>query len=102
MKQKKNVYSKKWFENLIQNDLIIKKHRKVCKILSYIDHSLVLFIEISGCVPTFAFTSLIGIPIGMVRSKVRLSNCAITEASKKYKWITKKKKHDKIALIARG
>ena len=88
----------------LQNDLFIKKHKKVCKILSYIEHSLVLLSEISGCVTTFAFTSLIGIPIGLVSFKVRLNICAITEAIKKYKWITKtkKKKRDKIALIAKG
>ena len=88
----------------LQNDLIIKKHKKVSKILSYIEHSLVLLSEISGCVTTFAFTSLIGIPIGLVSFKLRLNICAITEPIKKYKWTTKKKKkkHDKIALIAKG
>ena len=49
-----------------------------------------------------AFALLFGIPIGITSSAVGLKICAITAEIKKYKSIIKKKKkkHDKIALLA--
>ena len=50
-----------------------------------------------------AFALLFGIPIGITSSAVGLKICAITAGIKKYKSIIKKKKkkHDKIALLAK-
>ena len=50
-----------------------------------------------------AFDLLFGIPIGITSSAVGLKICAITAEIKKYKSIIKKKKkkHDKIALLAK-
>ena len=49
----------------------------------------------------FAFHSLIGIPIGVTGSALRLNVCAIAAGIKKCKSIIKKKKkHDKIMLLA--
>ena len=50
-----------------------------------------------------AFALLFGIPIGITSSAVGLKICAITAEIKKYKSIIKKKKkkHDKIALLAK-
>ena len=52
----------------------------------------------------FCFGSLVGIPIGITSSAVGLRNCAITAIIKKYKSIIKKKKrkHDKIVLLAKS
>ena len=49
-----------------------------------------------------AFAFLIGIPIGIKSSAIRLKICTITAGIKKYKSAMKKKKkkHDKIVLLA--
>ena len=81
-----------------------KKHKKVCITLNYIEHFLILASTITGCISISAFSSLIGIPIGITSSAVRLKNCAIAAGIKKYKSIIKKKKkkHDKIILLAKS
>ena len=73
-----------------------KKHKKSCKVLSYIDHLLIVISTITGCVSISGFTSLVGIPTGIMSSAVGLKICAITAGIKKYKSIIKKKKkkHD--------
>ena len=47
---------------------------------------------------------LIGFPIRITSSAIRLKNCAIAAGIKKYKSIIKKKKkvHDKIVLLAKS
>ena len=79
-----------------------KKHKKACTTLNYIEHFLILASTITGCVSISAFASLIGIPIGITSSAIGLKICAITAGIKKYKSIIKKKKkkHDKIVLLA--
>ena len=58
----------------------------------------------TGCISTSAFTSLIGISIGITSSAIGLKIFAITAGIKKYKSIIKKKKkkHDKIVLLAKS
>ena len=79
-----------------------KKHKKVCITLNYIEHFLILASTITGCISISAFS--IGIPIGITSSAVGLKNCAIAAGIKKYKSIIKKKKkkHDKIILLAKS
>ena len=48
-----------------QNELMSKKHKKVCTTLNYIEHILVLASTITECISISAFASLIGIPIGV-------------------------------------
>ena len=88
-----------------QNKLISKKHKKVCRILNYIDLSLIVTSAITGCVSISAFASLVGIPIGITSSAIGLKMCIITAGIKKYNAIIKKKKkkkHDKIVLLAKS
>ena len=81
-----------------------KKHKKVCTTLNYIEHFLILASTITECVCIYAFVSLICIPIGITSSAIGLKICAITAGIKKYKSIIKKKKkkHDKIVLLAKS
>ena len=60
--------------------------------------------KFTGCVSISAFASLVGILIAITSSTIRLKMCAITPGIKKYKLIIKKKKkkHDKIVLIAKS
>ena len=80
-----------------------KKHKKVCKVLNYIDLLLIVTSTITGCVSVSALASSVGIPIGVVSSSVWLKICVIAAGIKKYKSIItkKRKKHDKIILIAK-
>ena len=41
-----------------------KKHKKVCGVLNYIRHLLIIFSAVTGCVFISAFTSLVCIPVG--------------------------------------
>ena len=83
---------KKFIEKINQNELVSKKHKKVCGVLSYIDHLLVLVSKVTGCFSSSAFVSLDGIPIGITSYSVRLKICVITAGIKKYNSIIKKKK----------
>ena len=49
-----------------------KKHKKVCRVLNYIDHLLIAISTITGCVSISAFASLVDIPIGITSSTMRL------------------------------
>ena len=81
-----------------------KKHKKLCWVLSYTEHLLILISTVSGCVSISAFASLLGIPIGITSSEIWLKICVITAEIKKYKSIIKKKKkkHHKIVLPAKS
>ena len=59
-----------FIEEINQNELVNKKHRKVCIVLNYIEHFLILVSTVTGCDSISAFTSLVGIPIGIKSSAV--------------------------------
>ena len=58
-------------EEINRNKLMSKKH-KVCRILNYIDHLVITISTITGCVSISAFTSLVGITIGVISSAYNL------------------------------
>ena len=102
MDQTRNYF----IEEIKQNSyllIICKKHKKVCKILNYTEHLLILASTITGCFSVFALASLVGIPVGIVSSAITIKISVITAGIKKYKSIIKKnnKKHDKIILQAK-
>ena len=72
-------------EEINQNELMRKKHKKVCRVLNYIENSLIVISTITGCVSISAFASLIGTPIGIASSTIGLQICVITEGIEKYK-----------------
>ena len=55
----------------------------------------------TGCVLISAFASLVGIPVVIARFVRIMKICAVTARIKKYKSIIKKKKHDKVVLLAK-
>ena len=71
-------------EEINQNELMSKRHIKVCTTLNYIEHFLILSFTITGCVSIYAFSSLVSIPIGIMSSTIGLKICAITATIKKY------------------
>ena len=91
-----------FLEEIMQNKLMSKKHKKVFTTLNYIEYFLILASTITGSISISGFPSLIGIPVGIRSSATGLKICAITAGTKKYKSIIKKRKnkHDKVALLA--
>ena len=81
-----------------------KNHKKVYRVLNYIEHLLILVSAVTRCISVSAFAYLVGIPIGITSSATGLKICAITARIKKYKSIIKKKKkkHDKLLSIAKS
>ena len=77
-----------------------RKHEKVCVTLNYIENFLILASAVTGCISLSAFSSLLGILIGITSSAIGLKMCAIAAGIKKYKSIIKKKKkkHEKKVL----
>ena len=65
-------------EKINQSELMSKKHKKVCRVLTYIDHFLILAFAVTECISVSPFGSLVGVPIGVMSSAVVLKNCAIT------------------------
>ena len=74
-----------------QNELMSKKHKKVCRVLNYIDHSLIVISTITGCVYISAFASIVAIPLRITSSAIGLKICVITAGIKTYKSIIKLK-----------
>ena len=93
-----------FLEEIEQNELMSTKHKKVCAALNYIEHFLMLAPTTTVWTSIFDFASLIGILIGIASSTIGLKICAITAGIKKYKSTIKKKKkkHDKIVLLAKS
>ena len=71
-----------------------KKHKNVCRVLNYIEHSLILISTVTGWVSIFAFAALVGIPMGITSTAVELKICVITAGIKKYESIIKKKEKE--------
>ena len=79
-----------------------RKNKKVCTTLNYIEHFLILAFVVTGFISISAFASLLGIPTGITSSAIGLKIFAIVAGIKNYKSIIKKKKHDKIVLLAKS
>ena len=81
-----------------------EKHKKTCKYLNYVNYQLILASTVTGCVPVFAYASLVRVPGGITGSAIRLQICGIASGIKKYKSIIKKikKKHHEIVLLEKS
>ena len=74
----------------------MNNHKKVCRVLNYIDLLLIVISTTAWCVPIFAFASLIRIPIGIRSSANRLKFmqiCAKT-SSRSFEDILQKRLRD--------
>ena len=81
-----------------------RKHKKVYITLNYFEHFFILTSAFNGCISISSFAFLLGIPLGITRSAIGLKICATAGGIIKYKSIIKKKKkrHDKIVLLAKS
>ena len=91
-----------FIKEINQNELMSKKHKKICRVLIYIEYILVLISAVTRCVFIADFASLVGIYVGIASSAIGLKICGITAIIKKYKSTIKKKKHDKIELLVKS
>ena len=71
-------------EEIKQNEFMSKKHKKAYTYLNYIEHFLILASTITGYISISAIASLVGIPIAITSSAIRLKICAITTGIKNY------------------
>ena len=98
--EKRNYF----LEEIEQNELMSRKHKKVCTSLNYIEHFSTSASTKLECISVSAFASLLGISIGITSFTIGLNICAIAAGIKKYMSSIKKKKkkHDKIVLLAKS
>ena len=81
-----------FLDEIKQDELMNKNHKKVCKILNYIKQILILAYKITGCISIPVFPSLFVVPIKFASSAIELKICAIATGIKEYKSIIKKSK----------
>ena len=81
-----------------------KKLNKYVTIFNYIDKILIVLSATSGGVSIISFSSVIGAPAGIASASLTLSFSLTTGIVKKLLDITrkKKKKHDKILMLAKS
>ena len=79
----KNINERRNFfiEETNQNEFMSKKHKKVCRVLSYIEHLLILVSTVTGCASISPF-ALVGIPVNIASSAVGLKIFVITAGIK--------------------
>ena len=75
-----------------RNELMIKKYKKVCSVLNFIKHFLILVSVVTGCISISTFASLIGIPIGIRSCAIRLKIC---------QYLRKRRRNMIIVLVAK-
>ena len=71
-----------FFEEIEPNELMSRKHNKVCTTLNYIEHFLILASAVTGFISISAFVSLVGIPLGIMSSVIGLKIFAIAAGIK--------------------
>ena len=81
-----------------------RKLSKYVTVFDYIDQALIVFNATSSGVPIISFTSIVGAPVGIASEGLTLSFSLTTGIVKKLLNITrnKKKKHDKILMLAKS
>ena len=72
-----------FIEEINQNELMSKKHKKVCRVFNYTEHLLILVSTVTGFISIFTFASLLGIPVDIVSSAIGLKTCVIPAGIKK-------------------
>ena len=96
---------KDYFEAEIkERELMSKRLRKYIASFDYFDKSLIILSVTTGSSSIALFTTVIGAPVGMVSASVSLAFSIFTGTVKKLLKPTrnKKKKHNKIVMLARS
>ena len=93
-----------FYQELDQRKSSSKKLNKYVTTFDYIDKSLIVLSPTSSGVSIISFSSIIGAPIGIASASLTLIFSLATRIIKKLLDITrnKKKKHDKILILAKS
>ena len=86
-------------EEINQRKSCSKKLSKYVAVFDYIDQALIVLSATSGGVSIISFTSIIGAPVGIASASFTLI-FSLTGIVKKF--LNKKKKHDKIFILAKS
>ena len=81
-----------------------QKIKQVCCVFDYIDQTLIVLSAASGGVSIISFTSIVGAPVGIASASFTVIFSLTTRIVKKLLNITrnKKKKHDKVLMLAKS
>ena len=71
-----------FLEEIEQNKLMSRKHKRVFTTLNYIEYFLILTSTITGCIWVSDFAPLLDISIGITSSPIRLTICEIAAGIK--------------------
>ena len=87
-----------------ERELMSKRLSKCITSFDYFDKSLIVLLATSGSISIASFTTVIGTPIGIASASLSLAFLLSTGLVKKILGVTrgKKKKHNKIAMLARS
>ena len=93
-----------FIEEINQKKSCSKKLSKYVAVFDYIDQVLIVLSAESGGVSIISFTSIVGAPVGIASASLTLIFSLTTGIVKKLLNITrkKKKKHDKILMLAKS
>ena len=93
-----------FYQEINQRKSCSKKLSKYVAVFDYIDQALIVLSATSGAVSIISFTTNVGAPIGIARGSLTLFFSLTTGIVKKLLNITrkKKKKHDKILMLAKS
>ena len=93
-----------FIEEINQRKSCSKKLSKYVAVFDYIDQALIVLSATSSGVSIISFTSIVGAPVGIASASLTLFFSLTTGIVKKLLNITrnKKKKHDKILMLAKS
>ena len=93
-----------FIEEINQRKSCSKKLNKYVAVFDYIDQALIVLSATSSGVSIISFTSIVGAPVGIASASLTLFFSLTTGIVKKLLNITrnKKKKHDKILMLAKS
>ena len=93
-----------FYQEINQRKSCSRKLNKYVAVFNYIDQALIVLSATSGGVSIISFTSIVGAPVGIASASLTLFFSLTTGIVKKLLNITrnKKKKHDKILMLAKS
>ena len=93
-----------FIEEINQRKSCSKKLSKYVAVFDYIDQALIVLSATSGGVSIILFTSIVGAPVGIASASLTLIFSLTTGIVKRSMNVTrnKKKKHDKILMMAKS
>ena len=90
------------YQEINQRKLCSRKLNKYVAVFYYIDQTLIVLSATSGGVSIISFTTIVAAPVGIASASLTSFFSLTTGIVKKLLNITRKKKHDKILMLAKS